>query len=274
MLTGGERIASTGAARDGLRAAEAVGPRRRARRRPLPAHVADSDAIAAAFGARQARRHHRRRLDRLRGRGIGAAAGRSTSRSSSRRRAARAGARPGAGGIYRDLHRDRGVELHAGVAVARIEGAGTRRARRDGRRAHRRLPTPSSRARCDPAHRARAERRDRGRERRARRRGACRPRPGSVRSRRHRQRRAPVLRPPHPRRALGERLDQAGGRRGRCSASRTAYGRVPYFFSDQYDVGMEYAGGVGARTELVLRGDSRAASSSRSGGARAASSPA
>jgi hypothetical protein len=34
------------------------------------------------------------------------------------------------------------------------------------------------------------------------------------------------------------------------------YDRVPYFFSDQYDVGMEYAGLHDARSdELVIRGD-------------------
>jgi 3-phenylpropionate/trans-cinnamate dioxygenase ferredoxin reductase component len=33
------------------------------------------------------------------------------------------------------------------------------------------------------------------------------------------------------------------------------YDRVPYFFSDQYDVGMEYSGYAGPDDELVLRGD-------------------
>jgi 3-phenylpropionate/trans-cinnamate dioxygenase ferredoxin reductase subunit len=36
-----------------------------------------------------------------------------------------------------------------------------------------------------------------------------------------------------------------------------SYDRLPYFFTDQYDLGMEYAGWVapGATTELVIRGD-------------------
>jgi 3-phenylpropionate/trans-cinnamate dioxygenase ferredoxin reductase subunit len=34
-----------------------------------------------------------------------------------------------------------------------------------------------------------------------------------------------------------------------------AYDRVPYFFSDQYDVGMEYAGFGGAWDRVVFRGD-------------------
>jgi 3-phenylpropionate/trans-cinnamate dioxygenase ferredoxin reductase subunit len=34
-----------------------------------------------------------------------------------------------------------------------------------------------------------------------------------------------------------------------------AYDRIPYFFSDQYDVGMEYSGRATAWDEVVLRGD-------------------
>jgi 3-phenylpropionate/trans-cinnamate dioxygenase ferredoxin reductase component len=34
-----------------------------------------------------------------------------------------------------------------------------------------------------------------------------------------------------------------------------AYERLPYFFSDQYDVGMEYSGLASARNRVVLRGD-------------------
>jgi 3-phenylpropionate/trans-cinnamate dioxygenase ferredoxin reductase subunit len=33
------------------------------------------------------------------------------------------------------------------------------------------------------------------------------------------------------------------------------YERVPYFFSDQYDVGMEYAGHSAPDDEVVFRGD-------------------
>jgi len=35
----------------------------------------------------------------------------------------------------------------------------------------------------------------------------------------------------------------------------TAYERLPYFFSDQYDVGMEYSGHAAAWDRLVFRGD-------------------
>ncbi len=34
-----------------------------------------------------------------------------------------------------------------------------------------------------------------------------------------------------------------------------AYDRVPYFYSDQYDVGMEYSGFAGGEDEVVFRGD-------------------
>ena len=34
-----------------------------------------------------------------------------------------------------------------------------------------------------------------------------------------------------------------------------AYDRIPYFFSDQYDVGMEYTGQATAGSRLVVRGD-------------------
>ena len=33
------------------------------------------------------------------------------------------------------------------------------------------------------------------------------------------------------------------------------YDRIPYFFSDQYDVGMEYAGYAAGYDEVVFRGD-------------------
>ena len=34
-----------------------------------------------------------------------------------------------------------------------------------------------------------------------------------------------------------------------------AYDRVPYFFSDQYDLGMEYSGWPSPWDEVVIRGD-------------------
>ena len=56
---------------------------------------------------------------------------------------------------------------------------------------------------------------------------------------------------------------------------RASYDRIPYFFSDQYDVGMEYSGYAPrmGRGRLPRR-PRRAASSSRSGCATGASRPA
>ena len=50
-----------------------------------------------------------------------------------------------------------------------------------------------------------------------------------------------------------------------------AYDRLPYFFSDQYDVGMEYSGYARGCDRVVLRGDPPPASSSPSGCSRIAS---
>jgi 3-phenylpropionate/trans-cinnamate dioxygenase ferredoxin reductase subunit len=40
--------------------------------------------------------------------------------------------------------------------------------------------------------------------------------------------------------------------------ARAAYDRIPYFFSDQYDVGMEYSGYAPEWDEIVVRGDEQA----------------
>ena len=37
-----------------------------------------------------------------------------------------------------------------------------------------------------------------------------------------------------------------------------AFDEIPYFFSDQYDVGMEYTGFASGSEEVVIRGDLRA----------------
>ena len=44
-----------------------------------------------------------------------------------------------------------------------------------------------------------------------------------------------------------------------------AYDQIPYFFSDQYDVGMEYSGYRPSWDQVVFRGDRDGASSSPSG---------
>jgi 3-phenylpropionate/trans-cinnamate dioxygenase ferredoxin reductase subunit len=67
-------------------------------------------------------------------------------------------------------------------------------------------------------------------------------------------------------RALGQRARAGPSARARCSARTAVYERVPYFFSDQYDVGMEYAGHSALGDEVVFRGDPAAGASSSPSG--------
>ena len=72
----------------------------------------------------------------------------------------------------------------------------------------------------------------------------------------------PAARPARPRRALGQRAQRQGRPRPRtCSARTSAYDRLPYFFTDQYDLGMEYVGYASptAYDQVVVRGDLDAA---------------
>ena len=86
----------------------------------------------------------------------------------------------------------------------------------------------------------------------------------------------PLLRPAPARRALGQRAAPARGRRPDHARPGRPYDRLPYFFTDQYDLGMEYTGYADpdATDDVVVRGDLAAASSSRSGCATAGSPPA
>ena len=66
----------------------------------------------------------------------------------------------------------------------------------------------------------------------------------------------------HPRYAERVRVEHwanalnQGAAAGRSMAGReVVYDRLPYFFSDQYDVGLEYSGLAGADDELVVRGE-------------------
>jgi 3-phenylpropionate/trans-cinnamate dioxygenase ferredoxin reductase component len=51
--------------------------------------------------------------------------------------------------------------------------------------------------------------------------------------------------------ALGQGPAAARNMLGRAEP----YDRIPYFFSDQYDVGMEYAGYASASDDVLFRGD-------------------
>jgi 3-phenylpropionate/trans-cinnamate dioxygenase ferredoxin reductase subunit len=50
-------------------------------------------------------------------------------------------------------------------------------------------------------------------------------------------------------------LNQAPAAARSMLGSDVSYDRVPYFFSDQYDVGMEYSGHADASDDVVIRGD-------------------
>jgi 3-phenylpropionate/trans-cinnamate dioxygenase ferredoxin reductase subunit len=53
----------------------------------------------------------------------------------------------------------------------------------------------------------------------------------------------------------GTALEQGPAAARAMLGQEVSYDRVPYFFSDQYDVGMEYAGHSRPDDEVVFRGD-------------------
>ena len=67
----------------------------------------------------------------------------------------------------------------------------------------------------------------------------------------------PRLGPARARRTLGQRTEPARGRRRVDPREDVAFDRSPYFFTDQYDLGMEYTGHVepGDYDTVVFRGD-------------------
>jgi 3-phenylpropionate/trans-cinnamate dioxygenase ferredoxin reductase subunit len=160
------------------------------------------------------------------------------------------------GGFYRDVHRDNGVDLMLESEAVRIEGAGTveRVATADGRTVE-----------CDAVVAGI---------------GAA-PRVGLAREAGifvdngvlvdgRLQTGAPgvfaagdIASVPNPlyggRRIRVEHwanaLDQGPAAARAMLGSDDLWRRVPYFFSDQYDVGMEFAGDLGSADRLVLRGD-------------------
>ena len=160
--------------------------------------------------------------------------------------------------VFAALHREHGVDLRFGVQVAEITGSG-----RPGRRraARRRQPRPGRR--CRGRHRDHAQRRarraggPRGRQRRPVDAGLRSSDPdiyaaGDVANAFH-----PLLgkhiRVEHWANALNQPPAAARAMLGQD----VSYDRVPYFFTDQYDLGMEYSGYVepDGYDEVVFRGD-------------------
>ena len=271
MLAGGERVdydallLATGA-----EPRRPPDPRRRSRRRPRPAHASRTPTRCARCStpaggswsigagwigcevAASARQRGHGGGDG--GAAVGAAGGRARPRARRllprRARRARRGAAPGHG-------------------VEAIEGDG--RAERvrtsDGAVLECRPRCCSASAsRRAPAGRGRARRRQRD----PRRRLAARERRRRLRGRRRRQPRPSAVRAP-ARRALGQRAG-AGPVAARAMLGQdVVYERVPYFFSDQYDVGMEYAGHARPATRSSSAATRPRASSSPSGCATGAS---
>ena len=162
---------------------------------------------------------------------------------------------PEVGGIYGDLHRDHGVHLLLGSEVASFEGDG----------AVRRVMTSDGHAiDCDyvvvgigavPRIELAASaglRTDNGivvDER------LCTSAPdvyaaGDVASAWHPFYEQAFASSTGPTRSI-----RAPPRRARCSGRPVSYDRIPYFYSDQYDVGMEYSGYATEWDEVVFRGD-------------------
>ena len=147
------------------------------------------------------------------------------------------------GAFYRDIHADHGVRMLLGTGVEDFEGAGRGRARPDAATAARSTATSwSSGSASQPRTALAAGGRDRRRQRHPRRRA-----PADLRAR--------TCSPPatSPTRTIPSTANGSAWSTGptRCTRGRwrtgdarprRVYDRLPYFFSDQYDVGMEYSG--------------------------------
>ena len=161
---------------------------------------------------------------------------------------------PEIGAVYRDLHLENGVAFRSGTSVARIigtdhvqaveTGAGERTAADlvvAGIGVEPRTSSPARRPRCQRWHR-----------------GECDPRDvrslrifaaGDV---------AGAWHPFYDRRLRTEHWANAkfqGAAAGSLMLGANApYDRIPYFYSDQYDLGMEYTGRAERGDRLVVRG--------------------
>ena len=166
---------------------------------------------------------------------------------------------------FADLHRRHGVDLRTLATVDAVEqlrrcAGGADRAGRPSRR-HR-----GRRGRGGPEHRARRRCRPGGRQRHCRRWPASHQRSAHPGRRRCGQR--------SPRDAGSDsgsstgttRSVRASSLRRRCSGSADRYDWQPYFYTDQFDLGMEYVGRNDPRDQVVrARGRWTAVSSSPSG---------
>ena len=220
--------------------------------------IDDSDALREAAATASRVVVDRPGLDRRGGGGVDPAARPRRDVRHRRVGPARAGARPrGRRDLPRRARRARRADRArpAGRRVPREQRGG--RGRRDGRRdADRRRP----RGRRDRRHAADRARRGGGPGGRGRRSSSTRRLetsvPGHLRGGRHRQRGAPGTRAAAAVPALGQRAPPGRARRpGTCSATPSPTSACPYFYSDQFDLGMEYAGYPSTWDRVVFRGD-------------------
>ena len=65
----------------------------------------------------------------------------------------------------------------------------------------------------------------------------------------------PLFERADPHRTLGQRAQPARRRGRRHARRRGEYKELPYFFTDQYDLGMEYVGHAPDYDRVVFRGD-------------------
>ena len=256
------------AADDGAEPAAALDTGSRSRRSPLPAHRRIRHPARAA-GSRHERRRRRGRLDRIRGRSLRPPAW----PRGHRRRAGLGPARARAGNCWAPSTATCTRTMASGCAWEPVS-----RPSRVSR------PSPEFAPATGPNWAATSSSSGSASSRVRSWRGrpvwpsttasswtsTCKRACRGVRRRRRRQRSSPVLRRAHSRRALGQRTQPGPAAARNMLGGSDAYERLPYFFSDQYDVGMVHRF---ARSwdRVVFRGDPRPASSSRSGWRRIAS---
>ena len=160
------------------------------------------------------------------------------------------------GAVYRDIHADHGVRMLLGTGVAAFEGAHGGRARAHQRRADARLRLRRRRRRRAAAHRARRRRPASTSTTGSSSTSTCRPAcpacsPPATSPTPTTRSTARRIRVEHWANALHQGPVAARNMLGRAEP----YDRLPYFFSDQYDVGMEYAGFARTWDRVVFRGD-------------------
>ena len=165
------------------------------------------------------------------------------------------------------LHREHGVDVRVRVSARGDRAGGGRRPPAPGRRHGRGGRPRPRRHRRRPEHRPGGGRRADRRQRHPHRRAPAHLGAGRLRGRRRRQRPAPGARSPLRVEHWDNAIRQGVVAARNLLGQQVPYARMPYFFSDQYDLGLEYVGGIGpdGYDEVVVRGEPGAAPSRRSG---------